>query len=142
MLKRIIADVAVTALLPVSALAGDRVTALDLGDLATTHIGITSGSFYEINPIFDGAANVTAAGFVGKYILRNYGGELGKTMVDAGSAFGLCNNVVVLSGAAAGAGVAAGAACAIFTQVDLPPHVPPTECERTERLVADRVCLQ
>ena len=119
-----------------------RVTATDIGDTVTTHMILSTGGV-ELNSILDATGSPALAGFVVKYVARNYLGEAGRIGADMGGALGTCHNIAVLSGSAPQVALTAGVLCAGLTLVDLPPHEPETEedCDRNERLVAGRVCL-
>lgn len=138
--KVVILAASALAVIGSSALSSERVTALDLGDAITTHIATNLPNVYEANDLM--GVNPSVAAFVGKYIVRNYGGPVGKVAADISGALGTCNNIATIAGAMPHVSIPIGLACAALTQVDLPAHTPPTSCGYNEHMVAGRVCIE
>lgn len=141
--------IALIAALTATTATADVINKFDVADAATTaHIIGTGG--VELNSSVLG----TAPGFVSvmavKVAVRVAAGDdkALNTMADAVSAVGaghntaqiIAYNMAGIAGATSVLVPAAGIAAAVIL-VDKPPHVPPTKCDRTERLVAGRVCL-
>lgn len=115
----------------------------DLADVASTQLALTHG-FVEGNTSLYSASPTAAQMIAAKVIVRAAIGDhegLNK-FADTVSTAAAVNNMALIAGASNAVAPVVGAAVAAFIVMDKPPHEPPTKCERGQRLVAGRVCVE
>lgn len=127
---------------------GARIGAGDVADAVTTHMILQAPDLIEGTPMLAAMGPAAPVYMIaGKYAVKavaikaGVDPEFANVTIEKFGAFGAANNIALLAGANPALAPVIGVAAALAYGEDLPAHTPPTKCDRTERLVAGRVCL-